>query len=121
MAGPGYFSTWLYSKKIALNLTEPRAGWRNFKEVAPELAESLKGYAQGVAAGAGRPYQHLATHDQRMEDSARALAEADGIRNGLVCIYSRLETCRTFRVRFGEGGPRTGPDLRVCLVLYYFF
>jgi hypothetical protein len=121
MAGSGYFSTWLYSKRIALNLKEPRPGWRNFREVAPELAESLKRYAQGLAEDAGRPYQHLATHDQRMEDNARALAEADGIRDGLVCIYSRLETCRTFRVRFGADGPTIGPDLRVCLVLYYFF
>jgi len=121
MAGPGYFSTWLYSKRIALNLKEPRSGWRNFKDVAPDLAESLKRHAQGLAAGAGRPYQHLPTHDQRMEDNARALAEADGIKGGLVCIYSRLETCRTFRVRFGEAGPTVGPDYRVCLVLYYFF
>lgn len=121
MAGPGYFSTWLYSKRIALNLKEPRAGWRNFKEVAPCLAEDVKLFAQGFAEGAGRPYQHLPTHDQRMEDKARAMAEADGIKDGLVCIYSTLETCRTFRVRYGERGPTVGPDLRVCLVLYYFF
>lgn len=121
MAGPGYFSTWLYSKKIALNLNTPREGWRNFKEMAPYFAESLKSFAQGFAEGCGRPYRHLPTHDQRMEDSARALAEADGIQDGLVCVYSRLETCRTFRVRYSDTGPKVGPDLRVCLVLYYFF
>jgi hypothetical protein len=121
IAGTGYFSTWLYSKRIALNLKEPRAGWRNFKDMAPYFAEALKTHAQGFAEAAGRPYQHLATHDQRMEENARALAEADGIDDGLACIYSRLETCRTFRVRFGEGGPTVGPDHRVCLVLYYFF
>jgi hypothetical protein len=31
-----------------------------------------------------------------------------------------LETCRTFRVRYHERGPELGPDLRVCLVLYYY-
>lgn len=121
MAAPGYFSTWLYSKCIALNLKKPRPGWRNFKEVAPELAEHLKSYAQGMAEGTGRPYKHLPTHDQRMEDNARAMAEVDKIRDGLVCIYSTLETCRTFRVRYGDGRPTVGPDLRVCLVLYFFF
>src|SRR5204863_188648 len=56
-----------------------------------------------------------------MEENARAMAEADGITDGLVCVYSTLEACRTFRVRYGDGKPTVGPDLRVCLVLYYFF
>jgi len=87
LAAPGYFSTWLYSKRISLNLKEPPAGWWNFKEVAPCLAEGLKAYAQSFAKAAGRPYQHLPTHDQKMEESARALAEADGIEEGLEIKY----------------------------------
>jgi hypothetical protein len=35
-------------------------------------------------------------------------------------VYATNETCRTFRVRFGERGPELGPDLRVCLVIYYY-
>src|ERR1051326_8256987 len=62
MAAPGYFSTWLYSKRISLNLKQPRAGWRNFKEMAPYFAECLKAYAQGMAEGAKRPYEHLPSH-----------------------------------------------------------
>lgn len=118
MAGPGYFSTWLYSKQISVK-NEPPDGWCTFKEAAPRLAESLKAHAQAMAAAAGRPYQPL-TSAQDMETNARAMAERDGITDGLVCIHSVKETGRTFRVRWSDQGPWVGPDLRVCSHLYYY-
>src|SRR5439155_13874923 len=47
MAGTGYFATWLYSKKISLNLEKLPAGWQRFKEMGPRFAEWLKAHAQG--------------------------------------------------------------------------
>ena len=42
MAGPGYFTTWLSSKKIALNLQALPEGWWNFGRDAIALpAEAL--------------------------------------------------------------------------------
>lgn len=119
MAAPGYFSTWLYSKRIALNLKNPPERWWNFKEAAPWFAEKLKVHAEKLAAEAGRLYTHLPSH-QRMEENARALAEKDGITNGLVCVYGTMETCCTFRVCFGKDGPKVRPDRRVCKVLYFY-
>lgn len=120
MAAVGYFSTWLYSKQISLNV--PRlcaAGWRAFKDIAPEFAQQIKAHAQALAERAGRPYRHLRS-SQPMESQARELAAKDGLTEGLVCVYSINETCRTFRVRYGDGKPKVGPDLRVCSVIYYF-
>jgi hypothetical protein len=119
IAGVGYFRTWMYSKQIGLNLRQLPRGWRNFKEAAPALAEQIKRHAQQYAARCGRPYRHLATQEP-MEEQARALARRDGVADGLVCVYSRLENCRTFRVRFGEHGPVLGADVRRVLVLYYY-
>lgn len=120
MVAPGYFSTWLYSKKISLNLQSPPEGWWNFKEAAPWFSQKLKAHAQALAAAAKRPYQHLPSHE-KMETNARQIAERDGVRDGLVCVYSTLETCRTFRVRWSETGPQVGSDLRVCLVVYFYW
>jgi len=119
MASAAYFSTWLRSKRIALNLQHPEPGWWTFKEAAPWFAQQLKAHAQTLAAATNRPYRHLSSH-QPMEENARALAEQDGIADGLVCVYGTMETCQTFRVRFEEKGPNAGPDRRVCLVLYYY-
>jgi hypothetical protein len=120
IAGPGYFSTWLYSQRIALNLQQPEPGWWNFKEAAPWFAETLKAHARAMAAQAGRPYRHLPSHE-RMEENARGLAEQDGITEGLVCAYGTMETCRTSRVRYDERGPKVSADRRVCLVVYFYF
>jgi len=121
MAGLGYFSTWLYSKRITLNLKDPPKGWWRFKEAAFWFAEKIKAHAHALAAKAGRPYEHLPSHDERMEDKARALAEKDGISDGLVCVYGSMETCRTFRVRFSEQGPKVKKDQRVSLVIYFYY
>jgi hypothetical protein len=93
---------------------------KDFKTFAPALADRLKAHAQTVAAKAGRPYRHLA-HRTRKDDLARQLAEQDGVRQGLICVLSCLETCRTFRVAYGQGRPVLKADYRRCLVLYYYF
>lgn len=121
MASPSYCRTWMYSKRIDLNLKEARAGWRPFKEAAPWFAEKLKAHAQALAAQAGRVYQHLPSHNESLEDKARALIEQDGLTEGLVCVYSLLERCRTFRVRYGQAGPQLDQDVRVCTVFYVYY
>jgi hypothetical protein len=120
MAGAGYFSTWMYSKRISLNLRQPEPDWWLYKQAAPWFAERVKAHAQAQAARANRPYTHLPTHE-RMEQTAREMSERDGIVDGLVCVYGTMETCRTFRVRYGEKSPKVRPDRRVCLVLYYYW
>ena len=52
MAAPGYFSTWLFSKKIALNLQSPPEGWWNFKDAAPWFSGKVKTHAKELAATA---------------------------------------------------------------------
>lgn len=121
MANPHYCRVWMHSKGIGLNLKKVPEGWRNFKETAPWFAEQIKAHAQKLAADAGRPYRHLPSHNESMEDNARILVEHDGLTEGLVCVYSTLELCSTYRVRYSQDGPELGKDLRTCLVLYFYF
>lgn len=93
---------------------------KDFKTFAPQQAERLKAHAQEVARQAARPYQHLARRT-RKEELARSIAQRDGVREGLIAVFSTLETCRTFRVAYGQGRPRLKADYRRCLVLYYYF
>ena len=48
------------------------------------------------------------------------LPRSKGIREGIVCGYSQLETCRTFRFEYNSGRPRLQKDFRRCPVLYVF-
>jgi len=65
--------------------------------------ERIKQHAKKAAAQSGRPYIYLEsahTHasGQSKESMARAIAERDGISEGLVCIFSVLEACTSFAV-----------------------
>ena len=53
--------------------------------------------------------------------AARKLAERDGIEDGLVCIFSVLEPCRTFSFRFAPAQAYAQSAKRKCLHLYCYF
>lgn len=113
-----------------LPISHPRGvlGWlhqigvkyTDFKTFAPKLADRLLQHAKDTAQAAGRPYEFLPTRRPK-EELARQIAARDGITEGLVCVFSCLETCRTFRLRYGKGRPQLTSDLRRCTVLYYFW
>ena len=69
-----------------------------------ENSERVKNNALAMALKHERPFQCLAS-PIRKEGTARQLAERDGIEEGLVCIFSILDPCRTFSFRFQKGGP----------------
>ncbi len=83
-------------------------------------AERVKAHAQAMAETDGRPFQYLST-SLRKEDAARKLAERDGIEEGLVCVLSVLEPCRTFSFRFAPAQAYAQSAKRKCLHLYYYF
>jgi hypothetical protein len=94
-----------------------------FKDLKPfmiQQAERLKSHAQALAARANRPYEYL-QGVVRKERLARAIAQADGVTEGLVCVFSSLEPCRTFRLAYGKGRPRIFSAHRKCLSLYFYF
>jgi hypothetical protein len=85
-----------------------------------ENSERVKDHAIAMAKKYERPFQYLSSAI-RKEDNARELAEHDGIEEGLVCIFSILEPCRTFSFRFQKGGPFVQSARRKCLHLYFYF
>jgi hypothetical protein len=93
---------------------------RDVKRFVLTQAYRLKDHARQMAAREGRPYQYLGERT-RKEDVARQLAERDGIQDGLVCVFSVLETCRTFSLRWREGSAFIQSARRKCLILYDYF
>ncbi len=74
-------------------------------------SEGVKNNALAMAQKHERPFQYLAS-PIRKEDTARQLAERDGIEEGLVCIFSVLEPCRTFSLRPRRA--KQGPSLALA-------
>ena len=92
----------------------------NLKPFLLENAERIKDHAIAMAKKHERPFQYLSSN-MRKEDTAGKLAERDAIEEGLVCIFSILEPCRTFSFRFKPGRPYVQSARRKCLHLYFYF
>ena len=73
--------------------------YKDFSAYVPRLSERLKTHAIAVAAEAGRPYEYIASAPVRKEDVARAIAERDGVTEGVVCVLACVEPCRSFTIR----------------------
>jgi len=102
-------------------LTSEHVRCENLKAFLIGNAERVKKHAQDTAAAAGRPYIYLASAGMKMELRARELAESDGISDGLVCIFSKLEPCKSFSFKYHTNNPYVKSARRKCLHIYYYF
>ncbi len=106
---------------MAQFLNQEGIKFRNLKTFLIEHAAILKAHAQSMAESEGRPYLYLASAGSRKEQRAREIAQADNIREGLVCVFAQLEPCNTFSFRFQRGRPFVNSARRKCLHIYYYF
>jgi len=97
---------------------------KDFSNFVQERTKKLKAHIEGMAQTAGRPLQYLSSSKgQSKEDMARSIAERDGVTEGLVCVFSTLETCMSFDVQ----GNRQTHKLEVvrrqrkCLHYYCYY
>ena len=81
-----------------------------FSGYAQTVTAKITANAKRLAAEVGRPYLYLENMKTRRptqskEDIARAIAQRDGVSEGVVCVLSVVESCKSFRVR---GNRETG-------------
>jgi len=91
-----------------------------FKEFTSQQTDALRTHAMEYAAQANRPYEYLREHI-RKEEHVRAIAQRDGITDGLICVLAINEENHTFSLRRGKGRPHLVRCSPRCLTLYYYF
>ena len=94
--------------------------FKDFKEFASGCSEVVKEHARELARKTGRPFIYLHS-PVRKEDEARRLAQRDGITRGLVCVFSIVEACQSFKLAYGQGKPRLRASTPRCLCLYFYY
>lgn len=110
-----------WGEGMARFLWEHNIGLTQLKPFLLKHAAAVKSRAIAMASETGRPYRYLEQRI-RMEDEARAIAERDKIKEGLVCIFGVMEPCRTFAFRQKDDGhPFVQSAHRKCVMLYYYF
>jgi len=97
--------------------------YKDFGAFSQILTHQIKTNAETIAKKWGRPFQYLSSSKIRKEDAARKIMEQDKITEGLICIFSCLEPCRSFEIGKDPKAKKLflkSVD-RKCLHLYFYF
>jgi hypothetical protein len=93
---------------------------KDFLAFAAEKSERLVTSAKDFAAQHGAPYVYLQGR-HRKEDLVQQQIRDRRLSDGLVCVLCCQESCRTVKLRYGDGRPRLVFTCRPQRVLYFYF
>jgi len=115
---------WLYQPSFMQRyLCEARVLLKNFGAYATGVSNRVRAAAHAFAARERRPVRYLHSTALNKEDLARALAERDRVRSGLIGLFDCVEPCLTYFVRGDHATHRLHLELRPgkCLHHYFYF
>jgi hypothetical protein len=93
---------------------------RDYTQWALPLAEKIKKHAEALAAEASISIEYL-RKKIRKEDRVQEILSQRGDQPGLICIFSALERCDTYRLQKGAERWKLRPDSAKCLHYYFYF
>jgi hypothetical protein len=105
-----------------LNQFVDRLGIRR-KDFLPQLlpwSERLIEHAKSTAAEAGAPYQYLQGQHSKEKLIDQMIRERK-LTSGLIAVLCCIESCRTIKLRYGDGKPCLAFTRRPQRVVYYYF
>ncbi len=96
---------------------------KNFGEHAQAMTERLIAASLAAAEETARPIQYLESAETRKEDLARDIAQRDGIQEGLICVLTCVEPCKTYEIHRNreEKLLQLRLRLRKCKFLYHYW
>lgn len=112
-----------YPAGLEAFLATRRVLLKDFGRFAQTVSDRVKAHAEAVARTHGRPFEYLASAATSKEDTARAIMTRDGITDGLICVLSCVEPCRTFDIHRDRAAKQIHPVARErkCLHLYFYY
>lgn len=95
---------------------------KDFSRYVNGVTEQVKKASVVEAQKAGRPIQYLTSPQVSKEEVARAIAERDGVKEGLVCVLRCVEPCKTFDIYRNADAKKLElvARERKCLFIYQY-
>lgn len=96
---------------------------KDFGTFAEQQSGLIKAHAEEVARAAGRPLIYLPSAHEAKEDLVRRIAAHDQIREGLICVLTCVEPCRSYTIRRDAQARllRLVKADRKCLFVYFYY
>ena len=112
-----------FAEGLAAFLSSTGILLKEFGDRAQAMTARLKEASLAEAGRLGRPVEYLPSAATRKEDVARAIAERDGVTEGLVCVLTCVEPCRGADIHRDRAAKKLRPVLRQrkCLHLYHYW
>jgi hypothetical protein len=106
--------TWLNEQGVLL---------KNFKRFAKGLTSQLRASVEMVGAAAGKKIEYLASSALSKEALVQELLRREGVEQGLICIFSCVDPCRSFELHRDRAKKQLDlvSRLRKCLHWYLYF
>jgi len=97
--------------------------YKNFSDFVKRLSDGVKQRAHEFAKRHHRPLIYLDSPSASKHEIAARIAREDGVEQGLVCVLTSVEPCRTFTVRKNSDTKRLEvvSARRKCLFVYFYF
>ena len=113
IAYPAGMEQYLASSQILL---------KDFGAHVEQVSRRLKAASVAEAIAADRPVRYLPSAAIDKEQLARHIAAQDHITNGVVCVLTCVEPCRSFEIyrNRNTGYVELQPRLRKCLFVYHY-
>ncbi|HZY04362.1 MAG TPA: hypothetical protein VFF02_12775 [Anaeromyxobacteraceae bacterium] len=96
---------------------------KDFGTFVEAQSAQIKAHAEVVAREAGRPCQYVPCSTASKEEIARRIAHRDHVREGLICVLTCVEPCKSYALH----RDRQARELqlvkapRKCLFVYFYF
>jgi hypothetical protein len=119
----GTLSSICYPQGMGAFIGSLKVLYKDYGRFAQGLSERLKKHAQQMARSARRPFVYVASPSASKERIARQIAVRDGINEGLICVLSCVEPCRTISIRHNARSRHLElvSQERRCLHLYFYY
>jgi len=96
---------------------------KDFGTYAQGITDTIKAHAKSMAEQSGRPYLYLNSPSISKEGLARQIMEQDQVDEGLICVLSTVELCRSFSIYRNRDTKKLELVLsnRKCLYFYFYY
>ena len=104
-------------------LSSQRVLYKNYSEFVQRLSRRIKERAAQLASESGRPLMHLNSAKESKEEFVQEIIKHDQISEGLVCVLTCVEPCRSFSIRGDKNSKQIKlvAETRQCQHLYFYF
>ena len=96
---------------------------KGFGDYAKDISCAIKEHAKKIAEKEERPFIYLESSRGSKQEKAVQIRDRDKMSNGLICVFTCVEPCTAFDVRFNKESKKLeiiNRD-RKCLFIYFYY